>query len=81
MRERPPIRSTPEVAGPKVIGCSGRTLRRWYAFNPDSVPYIYRAGRRLFVSTPKLHAEIHGDAAGPWTACQGCFALGTERVP
>lgn len=80
LREVPKVRTTPEHAGPRVVGCSGYTLRARFNEDPSSVPYVYRAGRRLWVSTPKLHVAIHGIDAGPWTDCQGCFALGVEEA-
>lgn len=70
--------STTSHAGPRVVGVSGDTLRRRYLDDPDSVPYVYRVGDRYFVSTPKLHAAIHGTDTS-WEDCQGCWALGSDE--
>lgn len=70
--------STTDHAGPRVVGCSGETLRRRFRADPASVPYVYRIGSRYYVSTPKLHRELHGTDI-PWTDCQGCWALGADE--
>ena len=69
--------SSPEHAGPRVVGCAGSTLRRQFRADPASVPYVYRIGSKVLVSTPKMHAELHGTDIA-WTDCQGCWALGAE---
>lgn len=72
--------STTDHAGPRVVGVTGQTLRRRFRADPASVPYVYQVGSRLFVSTPKLHAEIHGTETA-WSDCQGCWALGSDDEP
>ena len=67
--------STTDHAGPRVIGCSGKTLRRQFRDDPASVPFVYQIGARYFVSTPKMHETLHGTDIA-WTDCQGCWALG-----
>lgn len=75
-RPVPRMRTTPETAG-SMIGCSGKTLRRRFKDDPSSVPYMYNAGKRVWVSTPKLHAALHGTDL-PWYECPGCWLLGPE---
>lgn len=69
--------STTDHAGPRVVGVSGDTLRRRFKADPASVPYVYQVGERYFVSTPKLHAAVHGTET-LWSDCQGCWALGSD---
>jgi hypothetical protein len=69
--------STTDAAGPKVVGCSGETLRRWFKEDKTKVHYVYQIGSRYYVSTPKMHRELHGVDI-PWTDCQGCWALGAD---
>ena len=74
----PKVTSTTDHAGPRVVGVTGTTLRHWFNEDPASVPYVYRVGNRYFVSTPLMHKTLHGDAE-PWTDCQGCWALGSDK--
>lgn len=71
--------STTDHAAPRVIGCTGKTLRRQYRANPEDVPYVFTVGRNYYVSTPMLHDALHGPEAGPWDRCQGCWALGSDE--
>jgi len=76
----PRPRTSPEIGGPVLIGCSGDTLRRRFGKDPSSVPYLYRAGgRRLYVSTPLAHEFTHGTSI-PWTECAICWQLGDDSA-
>jgi hypothetical protein len=72
----PNPRVSPEKAA-GVVGVSGDTLRRTYARDPKSVPYIYKAGRRIFVSIPLVHEHLHGLGTS-WTDCPVCWQVGPD---